>query len=253
MLTRWWTPVRRLAAAFFQHDVTLRREQGQLHVVLAERSAPAAAGRGQREDSERRRRHEELMLVRTELAALLNELPETRTTMRHLVFVEQALEKKGFKVLHKVPLDVLQRAHEQLENLVTNWSPAGLANLRSKMAVAIIDREHMNPQAEADAYRTAAVLDAGQGEAMPLPGHLPALPEATELRDDDAALAEAYAVIDFSVSTDAPIGLAALQPMPTEVEMQGELGSASARALLKPQRQFAPSQPGEISIRVLQP
>ncbi len=234
-LSRWLAPVRQLAAAFFQHDVTLRREQGQVHVVLAGRKPVEKAKQPPREEIERRRRHEELMLVRTELAALLNELPETRQTMRHLVFVEQAIEKKGLKVLRKVPLDVMRRAHEQLENLVTNWSPAGLASLRSRMAVAIIDREHMDPEAEADAYRTAAVLD---GSRDTLEAMLAEDMNAPAVRSDDEALAEAYAALsDF---------------VPSTVEMQGELGSTSARELLRPQRRLA-DEPAEISIRVLQP
>lgn len=232
-LTRWLAPVRDLAAAFFRHDVRLKRERGQVHVVLAERNAAPKAAKPNREESDRRRRHEEQMLVRTELAALLNELPETRATMRHLVFVEQAIAKKGLKILHKLPLDVLQRAHEQLENLVTNWSPAGLANLRSKMAVALIDREHMDPDAEADAYRTAAVLDVDKGEAAAHPD-VPA-------RSDDEALAAAYAA------------LGTLAPAPATVEMQGELGSTSARELLRPAARRHDDTPTEISIRVLQP
>ncbi|MBI5717793.1 MAG: hypothetical protein HZC37_08915 [Burkholderiales bacterium] len=246
--TRWLAPVRQLAAAFFRHEVTLKREQGgALHVVLAERTAaprPGTAGKADRAEGDKRRRHEETMLVRTELAALLNELPETRTTMRHLVFVEQAIAKKGLKVLHKVPLDVLRRAHDQLENLVINWSAAGLANLRSKMAVAIIDREHMDPDAEADAYRTAAVLDGGD-EAMP---RLP-LEEAPP-RDDDAALAAAYAALG-NLAPNA--GDLADGFVPATVEMQGELGSVSARALLRPQSRAYDSEPTEISVRVLQP
>ena len=249
--SRWLSPVRQLASAFFKHDVSLKREQGgQLHVVLAERKPGAQAGKPDRAESERRRRHEEVMAVRTELAALLNELPETRTTMRHLVFVEQAIAKKGLKVLHKVPLDVLQRAHDQLENLVINWSAAGLANLRSKMAVAIIDREHMDTNAEADAYRTAAVMDASddrdEGDAgMPL-----LAPEGAPLRDDDEALAAAYAALgNLAPGTgDTQYDLA-----PLEVEMQGELGSASARALLRPASRSFEDERTEISIRVLQP
>lgn len=248
--TRWLAPVKNLAAAFFQHDVTLKREQGgHLHVVLEERKAPPVTGRAAKADraaEEKRRRQEETMLVRTELAALLNELPETRLTMRHLVFVEQAIAKKGLRVLHKIPLDVLQRAHEQLENLVINWSASGLANLRSKMAVAIIDREHRNPEAEADAYRTAAVMEEPGGEP-----DLPPLPAAAAPpRDDDEALAAAYAAL----GTLAPSPSDMLPFEPVAVEMQGELGSASARGLLKPQRMaFADSRPDEISVRVLQP
>ena len=43
-----------------------------------------------------------------------------------------------------------------MRSVVTNWSPVGLASLRSKMAVAIIDRDHRNPANEDEVYRTAA-------------------------------------------------------------------------------------------------
>ena len=271
ILHRWLAPLRHGAAAFFRHDVTLKRESGQLHVVLAERKA-ATPVKAERAESERRRRHEETMLVRTELAALLNDLPETRSTMRHLVFVEQAIAKKGLKVLHKVPLPVLKRAHEQLENLVINWSAAGLANLRSKMAVAIIDRENMDPDAEADAYRTAAVIDHGAGE--PPATDLPELNELAQLceedadntdglasarqlpGDEDAALAAAYAALgELAPSTPETFDN---QGPPRErftVQLQGELGSASARALrARDSRSFEDEgERPEISIRVLEP
>lgn len=248
---RWLAPVRQMASAFFRHDLRLRREEGgQLHVVLAQRKSATAPGKPDLAESERRRRHAETMLVRTELAALLNELPETRSTMRHLVFVEQAIAKKGLKVLHKVPLDVLRRAHDQLDNLVINWSAAGLANLRSKMAVAIIDREHMDPDAEADAYRTAAVLDP-DGDKDEREMDLASLAtESAAPRSDDEALAAAYEVLG-SLGTGPGTGFGDLAAV--AVEMQGELGSASARALLKPQSRSFDPEPAEISIRVLQP
>jgi hypothetical protein len=163
--------LRQAAAAFFKHDVALRKGEHGVEIVLQERPAvPAkAAKKPSRAELSSRKEREELALMREQLAALLDELPESRQTMRHLGFVEQALAKKGLKALHKLPVDVLQRALEQIEGLVTNWSPVGLASLRSKMAVAIIDREHMDPETEADAYRTAAVLDADP-RATTLPG-----------------------------------------------------------------------------------
>lgn len=250
-ITRWLAPVRQMASAFFRQDLKLRREEGgQVHVVLAERKPAGRAGKPDRAESERRRRQEELMLLRTELAALLNELPETRSTMRHLVFVEQAIAKKGLKVLHKIPLDVLQRAHDQLENLVINWSAAGLANLRSKMAVAIIDREHMDPNAEADAYRTAAVHDPDDDRDDGELNLSSLAAEGATQRSDDEALAAAYAALGNLGPGGGP---ASDDPTPLEVEMQGELGSASARALLRPNSRSFDPEPAEISIRVLQP
>jgi hypothetical protein len=228
-IANFFDPLRRAAAAFFKHDLALKRERDGLHIVLEAKTVSDGSsdkavankkskpGKGEREMVAERKVAEELALMRTQLAELLDEVPETRLTMRHLVMVEQALGKKGLRVLHKMPLDVLQRAHEQLEGLVTNWSPVGLASLRSKMAVAILDREHMDPAAtEADSYRTAAVMD--QAEALSDPRS--EQPEVKEVSDDDA-LAAAYAALGHF----APSG---------EIEFQGELGSRSAKAVAPP-------------------
>jgi hypothetical protein len=210
-LSKLFNPIRKLLAAVFKHDLALRREPSGVRVVLEERHTRPGKGKPpSRAELSAAREAKELDLMRAQLAELLNEVPETRHTMRHLVFVEQALTRKGLRALHKLPLDVLQRALEQLDGLVTNWSPVGLASLRSKMAVAIIDRENMDPDAEADAYRTAAVMDA-------TPAHA-AEPEVPA-RSDDEALAAAYAALgDLAPST---------------VETQGELRPQAARTVAR--------------------
>ena len=208
-LTRPFSTLRLALAAFFRHDLALRRAEDGVHIVLEERGDARKPKAPSRADLAARKEAQELALMREQLAALLDEQPETRPAMRHLVFVEQALAKKGLRALHKLPLDVLQRALEQLEGLVLNWSPVGLASLRSKMAVSIIDREHMDPDAEADAYRTAAVMD-----SLPLP-----VASQAEARSDDDALAAAYAALGDLA--------------PVVVETQGELDSPAARAVLR--------------------
>lgn len=202
--------IRGAVQAFFKADLALQRQTDGVHIVLKDRPAPAPKpGKAPtREEVTALRDKEELRLMLEQLAGLLDELPETRDTLRHLVFVEKALAKKGLRALHKLPLDVLQRALEQLEGLVTNWTPAGLASLRSRMAVSIIDREHMDPEAEADAYRTAAVMD-----TMPI---APEVGQSVECSDDEA-LAAAYAALG--------------DVAPGAVAMQGELTSPSARAM----------------------
>ena len=235
LLLKLFSPVKRAAIAFFRHDLALRRDPAGLQIVLESKSTAPAPPKEVKKDSRAelaaRKEKQELALILEQLAELLAEVPETRAALRHLVFVEHALQKKGVRALHKLPLDVLQRALEQLEGLVVNWSPVGLASLRSKMAVAIIDREHMDPEAEAeaDADRTAAVMDTPPVE--------PAQPEVTNLSEDDA-LAAAYAALGNMVPSN-------------EVEFQGELGSKSARAV-------APALPkvtetaGNIELRELQ-
>ncbi len=230
-LLRFFSPLRHAALAFFKHDVAVRRDPAGVHIVLEDRpSVPGKPKPPSRAEEAKRREREELALMLQQLRELLDELPETRAAMRHMVFVEQALAKKGLRALHKLPLDVLQRALEQFEGLVTNWSPVGLASLRSKMAVAIIDREHMDPEAEADAYRTAAVLD-----TAPEPVPPPAVQE--DERSDDEALAAAYAAL----GSMAPEG----------VQTQAELGSQSARAVAPPLPRHSDSV-GEIKLRELQ-
>jgi hypothetical protein len=242
LFAKLFSPIRRATAAFFKHDLALKRERDGLHIVLESKPIEGAAAKvpgkkkskatkGEREQLADRKAAEELVLMRQQLAELLSEVPETRLTMRHLVMVEHALGKKGVRVLHKLPLEVLQRAHEQLEGLVTNWSPVGLASLRSKMAVAILDREHMDPAAtEADAYRTAAVMDHTDELSDPRSEQ----PDVEEVSDDDA-LAAAYAAMgDF-----APSGA---------IEFQGELGSMSAKAVAPPTPR-AGDHAGDIKLR----
>jgi len=246
LFAKLFSPIRRAAAAFFKHDLALKRERDGLHIVLEAKPsaevAPVRAaghkkskpGKGEREKAAELKAAEELALMRKQLAELLNEVPETRLAMRHLVMVEHALGKKGVRVLHKLPLEVLQRAHVQLEGLVTNWSPVGLASLRSKMAVAILDREHMGPaETEADAHRTAAVIEQVEDLSDPRSEQ----PEVEEVSDDDA-LAAAYAALGDM----APSG---------EIQFHGELGSKSAKAVAPPVPR-AGEHAGEIKLREVQ-
>jgi hypothetical protein len=206
-MPRWFKPLKQIVDAIFRHDLALRRDAEGVRLVLNDRSGGSGKGRIPDKETAAKER-QEVKLMRSQLVKLLDERPETRNAMRHLAFVEQALGKKGLRALDKLPLQVMRHALSQLEGLVTNWSPVGLANLRSKMAVAIIEREHMDPDAEADAYRTAAVLDTDPDE-LPLDG--------SQGSSDDDALAAAYAALG-----DAG---------PSAVEMQPELGSPSARAV----------------------
>jgi hypothetical protein len=215
--SRLFKPLTQAATAFFRHDLAFKRgSAGAVEIVLEPRLPDGRRPdkKLKREDEARRKARAELDLAVSQLSALLDELPETRGTLKQLVFLEDALRKKGFRALHKLPTPILQKSLEQLEGLVLNWSPAGLANLRSKLAVALIDREHHDPEKEADAYRTAAVMEADDN-LPPVPNSQH--PEVQALTDDEA-LAAAYAAL----GNLAPSG---------GIEFQGELGSRSAKAL----------------------
>jgi hypothetical protein len=233
---RVFKPLQRALRAFFSDDISLRRKGRGLAIVMQEKSKSGDAERKPAAGDAERREQDELLLILRQLSAVLSEQAQTRSRFRHLVFVEHALQKKGLRALHKLPLDVLQRALEQLEALVTNWAPEGLANLRSKMAVTIIDREHMDPAAEADAYNTA----------MPLETPEPVLPaSAAAAADcgndpgfDDAALAAAYAALGAA----APAA---------QVDVQGELASPSAKAATRAAGRIPGALP-EIKLRELE-
>ena len=218
-----FSPLKQAVLAFFKHDLALRRNEGRVRLVLEDRMATPAARPLTRAEQQGQKEKQALQGAREELARVLDEDPRGRSNLRHLAFVEHALEKKGWRGLYKIPLPVLQKGLEQLEEQVSNWSPAGLACLRSKMAVAVIDREHQDVDKEADAYRTAAVLDNPPEAAAQA---IDAARGQTEEVDDDAALLAAYATL----GTVAPGGT---------VEMQGELGSPSAKAL--PREHAAPA------------
>lgn len=223
--------------AFFRNDIEIKRDPSGVKVVL-QAQPPKASKRGSDgEQAGTQRDTDELRLMRRQLGELLNELPETRTALRHLVFVERALGNHGLKSLQKLPVDVLEKALDQLESLVTNWSPVGLANLRSKMAVAVIEREHSGgTDLTPGAHRTESVIDSLPDEAVG--------PEPEGNENEDEALAAAYAALGH------------LAPVAAEVELQSELHSPSARGVGRDAaRAFSNTlPPGEkIELRTLQP
>ena len=209
----WFKPLKQIVDAIFRHDLSLRRDAGGVRVVLNERGSGGGGGRKTPAEEAAAKDKQELALMRSQLAAVLDELPETRHAMRHLAFVDQALGKKGLRALDKLPLDLMRHALDQFEGLVTNWSPVGLASLRSKMAVAIIRREATDPDEGPDSYRTSTMLETGPPRD--------AAGVVVLEREDEEALAAAYAAYAAIRNSTVP---------PAEVEMHGELGSPSARA-----------------------
>ena len=159
--TKTFAPFRRLAHVFFRRQVRLRVDGG-LRVELADTSkgprpptAVEQAAARERADSKR---------ILADLKQLLDADIDTRASVRFLVFVEQALLAQGSAALNSVPLEVLGRALDQFEALVTNWSPVGLASLRSRMAVTLNERRLRDDE-----------NDAFVPQAMP---RVPAAPQA---------------------------------------------------------------------------
>lgn len=232
--------ISKAARAFFKSDLRLRRGERGLEVVLDDPDPapkPSAAGKKavgkSRPDPQQERERQTLLRVQASLARLLDELPENRTTLRHLAFIEHALQKKGIRALHKVPYDVLKRAHEQLEGVVVNWSDEGLATLRSKMAVTLIERE---PET---AMAAAPGPDAPDSVTSTAP-----LAHPVDLQGDEAAEAEAALMAAYG-----SVVMPDLELLPTaeagSVELQGELNSPSGKALAKAVRRSELDRPPE--------
>ncbi|MEY4562112.1 MAG: hypothetical protein RLZZ618_1389 [Pseudomonadota bacterium] len=85
----------------------------------------------------------EARLIRQDLAAVLDLHPSARTVMRFVRALEHGLRKKGKRTLDELPVEILRRALAQLDAVVTDWSPAGLALLRSRAALAIARRDRV--------------------------------------------------------------------------------------------------------------
>jgi hypothetical protein len=129
-----------------------------------------------------------LVLMRTELRVLLKRHPQARSLARHLAFFERALHKSGARAYDEVPVDVLRKALIQIEFLVSNWSAVGLAELRSRLSIAISDRENevQGPESVQDlrhlkgghavSVQDATVsqfMEMQQSWAQPAPGGMP--------------------------------------------------------------------------------
>ena len=235
--------ISKAAKAFFKADVRVRRGENGLEVVLDDpdqvpkAAAPGAKPRDKaRVDPQQERERLVLAQVQASLARLLDELPENRSTLRHLAFIEHALQKKGLRALHKVPYDVLKRALDQFEGVVVNWSDEGLATLRSKMAVTLIERE---PEAVA----AAAPPEAPNSVTDTAP-----LAHPVDLEGDDAAEAEAALMAAYGSVVMPELELTPVAD-DAAVEVQGELNSPSGKALAKAVRRGDVVHPAEGRMR----
>jgi hypothetical protein len=162
--------VRRVARAIFVDDLRLQRDERGVRVVLSPSGegdgAPAPPRPG---DAAAERLHR----IRTQLDVVMGESPGIRRRLQELAYVEQMLGEMGLALLERAPLAVLAKAQQQLEDQIVDWSPTGLADLRSLMAVAVKTR------------RT-------QGEKEVMPDAAPARTDAAPASEEEAALLAAY-------------------------------------------------------------
>lgn len=79
--------------------------------------------------------------MRRELRAVLDAHEGSREVFRYLAHFERRFAKGGLDTLELMPPERLRRALAQFEAIVTNWSQPNLADLRSRMAVAVAERD----------------------------------------------------------------------------------------------------------------
>ena len=128
-------------------SIKLDRSEGKVRVSFeAERSGPAQKGAAAT-PSVSDAKH-----LRDELKALLNRCPGAREVLPHLAVVEQALKTQGLAAFDSLPPRVLQRAATQLESVLAEPVSAAIAELRSRLGVALKNHE----KAEQAAARRAA-------------------------------------------------------------------------------------------------
>ncbi len=105
---------------------------------------PIGATPGELERSTRSQAREErrqrVRRMRRDLYQLLEQHAASRQLMRHLDLVERTLRAEGLTAVEALPVRVIAKALVQLEKLVWDWSPVGLAELRSRMAVIVKNR-----------------------------------------------------------------------------------------------------------------
>ena len=135
-----FAPLKRAARAIFKDDIRVCRDGQGLRVVLLAVGAAPPPPRDLARLQAQARDREALEGMRADLAHALDETFGARHKLRHLAYIENQLAADGLAMLDSVPLGILRLALEQFEGLVFNWSPQGLACLRSKMAVAVHER-----------------------------------------------------------------------------------------------------------------
>lgn len=104
---------------------------------------------------QREAKRQRVRQMRRDLYNLFDQHPSSRKLMRHLATVECALQEEGLQGFEALPLGVITRALAELERMVWDWSPTGLAELRSRMAVLAKNRPAQATTANSSSPATA--------------------------------------------------------------------------------------------------
>lgn len=124
----------RMVTGLLLLDLKVQRRGHALHIVIGRKPpkprAPTVAEKAVAEAARQRQA----------LRRLLNQHSLTRRMLRHLAYVERGLATEGLPALDTMPLEVLSLALAQLDAIVSNWSDRDLADIRSRVAVALKER-----------------------------------------------------------------------------------------------------------------
>jgi hypothetical protein len=192
-----FAPLKRAARAIFIDDLRLQRDADGLRIVLHNSTGPVLSPEERARQALEQQTRAEVHAMLCDLAELFESMPGSRRVLRHLTYVEQQLREHGLALLNDAPLSLLRQALNELEDAVINWSPRGLATLRSKMAVAVRERDGTHEGAAgAGAEVPVSLAQMPRPEVSEQPLH--SLSNDTNDPDQQALLA-AYEAVDINL------------------------------------------------------
>ena len=128
-------------------DISVRRDQGRLHVGFGETRTPeaapaaagpaAAAGALATADEEQR--------LRQALRGVLDADARSRRVFTALARVEVILHQGGTDAVKQMPAEILAEALSQLEGLVADWSVPGLGALQRLLQLQVLAAHESAP------------------------------------------------------------------------------------------------------------
>ena len=190
-----FAPLKRAVRAIFVDELHIQRDEQGLRIVLhdgAQSALPPLPAAERALQQAQALERAEVAAMRQELASVFDGMPGSRRALRNLAYVEAQLAEQGLALLDTVALNLLRQALHEIEDAVTNWSPPGLACLRSKIAVAVRERETKAQTNEHDARLSRAEL--------PAPEVLESRSEQSGGDPEQRALLAAYGAVDVDLS-----------------------------------------------------
>lgn len=195
--------IKHIARLVFSDQIRLRRTKGRgLQLALTKAGTreftPSEISREEAAQAEAAL----TLRMLDELTQVLAASASVRGSSPHLVQLHRALRDQGLVLLKAMPLPVLSRALAEFEEAVSNWSPVGLATLRSRVAVAVAERRRAGEEEALRAQPPVQHQDVPRTTA----------PEVTELHGVDGSA---------EVALRAAYGAAAGEPREAAEKLPG--------------------------------